>query len=512
MLECKKLYQYLISEKMSIRTVSKKLGIPKSTVSDYYNRILVLNLTVEEINNLSENELQTMIFPKKEQKSKYPIPDFKENTLRMKQKGTTLYDLHQEYLNKYSTGYSYSQYCALYSEWKKKKRIPMQQSYVPGEKLYIDYAGTKISITNPETGEVSKYPLFVSALGFSSLIYAELVKSEGQIDFANATVNNFKYLQGVPKCLVPDNLKSAVIKASLYDPVFNPCYLELADFYGTDIEPARVRKPQDKAKAENAVLIATRWIIRILNNMVIHSIQEANIIIKELLENINNKVMRQYGKSRIEIYNEYERDSMLPLKSKDYIPRRLERHLVSIKYHIAYNNRYYSVPYEYIGKYVILEITSSKLNIFYENTLIAVHDYVKQIYDKSSNPEHMPNAHKNVFEVQTCTKASLLIKAEQCGYYIKKVVEEIIETSKNNIFMKKKCISIINSTKNYNKEEYEAAAKYFLQIKEKKTEVFKLILKNKVYNQEITPKNDTHKENDNSLSLHQNIRGAKEFK
>ena len=68
----------------------------------------------------------------------------------------------------------------------------------------------------------------------------------------------FAYLGGVPQIVVPDNLKSAVIKADLYDPSLNRTYAEMAEHYSTAILPARVRKPKDKAKVEVAVQVAQR--------------------------------------------------------------------------------------------------------------------------------------------------------------------------------------------------------------------------------------------------------------
>ena len=96
-------------------------------------------------------------------------------------------------------------------------------------------------------------------MGASNYTYAEAVASK---DSALAHVRMFDFLGGVPKAVVPDNLKSAVIKADRFDPGLNRTYAEMAAHYGTAILPALPRKPRDKAKVEVAVQVAQRWMSR----------------------------------------------------------------------------------------------------------------------------------------------------------------------------------------------------------------------------------------------------------
>jgi transposase len=70
----------------------------------------------------------------------------------------------------------------------------------------------------------------------------------------------FAAIGGVPRLLVPDNAKVAVIKACLYEPQVNRTYAEMAAHYGTAVLPTRPHRPRDKAKVEAAVLIIERWI------------------------------------------------------------------------------------------------------------------------------------------------------------------------------------------------------------------------------------------------------------
>ena len=134
----------------------------------------------------------------------------------------------------------------------------MRQSHVAGEKVFVDIAGDTIGVIEPGTGEVWQAHLFVATLGASNFIFAEARASEGLADWLGTHVNLFAALGGVPRFIVCDNLKAAVISPDRHEPGLNRSYLELAEHYGTAVLPARPGKPRDKAKVEQSVLIAER--------------------------------------------------------------------------------------------------------------------------------------------------------------------------------------------------------------------------------------------------------------
>ena len=114
-----------------------------------------------------------------------------------------------------------------------------------GEKVFVDFAGDTIDVTDPGTGEVHAMKLFVAAMGASNFTYAEAVATEGLEDWILAHVRMFAFLGGAPKAVVPDNLKSAVFKVDRFDPGLNRSYAEMAAHYGTAILPARPYKPRE---------------------------------------------------------------------------------------------------------------------------------------------------------------------------------------------------------------------------------------------------------------------------
>jgi len=130
----------------------------------------------------------------------------------------------------------------------------MRQQHVAGHKAFVDYSGKRAPITDPVTGEVRMAEIFVAVLGASSLTYAEATWTQTLPDWIGAHVGMFRFFGAAPRLLVPDNLKSAVHKASFYDPEVNRSYAMMAAHYNVGILPARPRRPRDKAMASYCTL------------------------------------------------------------------------------------------------------------------------------------------------------------------------------------------------------------------------------------------------------------------
>ncbi len=482
MSDLKKIYRLHFFEKLSFREIEKLLNIPSSTLNDYSRRMKDLGLNEEEFLRIGDEELHALIFPCKSRvQNRLELPDFKKVHLELQRKGVTLKLLHQEYLNQYPEGYAYSSFCDHYRLWKQSSRVSMRQLHIPGEKLYIDFAGQTMPITNRETGEVTNHPLYVCSLGFSSYIYCKLTESQSNQYFCRAVADSLSFYGGVPKILVPDNLKSAVIKANFYDPHFNLAFKELSDYYQTSILPARVRKPQDKSKVEISVSAAERWILAVLRNRVFYSISEANEEIRQLLTKINDKIMAHYGKSRRELFNEYESPELRPLPEEAFIPRRLFSTKVKKDYHVSHNNRYYSVPYQYIDKVVTVEVSSKCINIFYRNSLIANHLKVSTIFDKSSQIDHMPTSHQKAYEYETITEEGLLLRAQKIGNNTYNLISHILREDTNNPYKRRRCIGILLTAEKSAVNEAELTSAYMLALRDYHVGNYRNILKNKSY-------------------------------
>ena len=103
------------------------------------------------------------------------------------------------------------------------------------------------------------------------------------------------FIGGVPRQTVSDNLRAGITKACFYEPTVNRTYADMAVHYGTAIIPARPYKPRDKAKVEVGVQVVQRWILARLRNRRFFSLPELNHAILELINQLNDRLMRGWG-------------------------------------------------------------------------------------------------------------------------------------------------------------------------------------------------------------------------
>ncbi len=132
------------------------------------------------------------------------------------------------------------------------KEVTCRIEVEPGDQMQIDYCKAGTLYDPLEQRKRTLYG-FIATLSFSRHKFVEFVFRQDSQSFVNSHVKAFDSFGGVPRTIVLDNLKDGVIKPSLYDPQFNRSYGELAEHYGTFLDPARVRSPKDKGKVERDV-------------------------------------------------------------------------------------------------------------------------------------------------------------------------------------------------------------------------------------------------------------------
>ena len=246
---------------LSKRRIAASLTIGRTAVGDYIRRAKRAGLGWPLAEGLADEDLDRLLFPPAPvvYPRGRPPADWPALHRELKRPGVTLSLLWEEYRAVHPDGYGYSQFCARYRAWKGKLDVTMRQSHVAGEKMFVDYAGATAEVIDPESGEVHEAQIFVATLGASSYTYAEATWTQGLPNWIGSHTRAFAYFDGVPAQVVPDNLKSGVVKACLYDPEINRTYADLAAHYDTAIVPARPRKPRDKAKVGVGVQLVERW-------------------------------------------------------------------------------------------------------------------------------------------------------------------------------------------------------------------------------------------------------------
>ena len=240
-------------------------------------------------------------------------------------------------------------FCELYRSWEGKLSVTMRQTHVGGDKLFVDYAGDTVPvIVDRLTGEVRQAQIFVAVMGASNFTYVEATWTQALGDWIGAHTRAFAAIGGVPRLIVPDNAKVAVIKACLYEPQVNRTYAEMAAHYGTAVLPTRPRRPRDKAKVEACVLIVERWLIGRLRDRRFYSLAELNAAIGELLKRLNEeRPIRRLGVTRRQLLEELDRPALKPLPIEPYVFAEWRVRRVGIDYHVDVEGHFYSVPYRF---------------------------------------------------------------------------------------------------------------------------------------------------------------------
>jgi len=496
----------LDAEGMSHRKISISLRLGRTTVKNYLLRARLAGLSWPLPDDLSDEGLESLLFPPapddEGKDKKQGLPEWKEVHKELSNPNVRLTLLHEEYLEKHSDGYSYSQFCLLYRKWCGKLSKSMRQTHVAGEKTFIDYSGNSIPIIDPDTCEIHKTELFIAVLGASNYTFAEATWTQTMPDWTGSHVRAFEYFGGVTEQLVPDNLKSAVIKACFYEPAINRSYADLARHYDTAILPARSYKPKDKAKAEVAVQIAQRWILGRLRKQTFTSLPELNAAIKELLEQMNDKITRHLGASRRELFEQLDKPALKPLPAEPYVYARWSRHSVGLDYHIKLDDHHYSVPHQLIGRKLWARITGRTVEIFDRGKRIACHMRSDAAKKHTTCNDHMPHGHRKHAEL---TPVKLMEMAAEIGPDTAILIDVIMRDKPHPEQGFRVGIGIIRLTKQFEKERVEAACSRAIEIGAKTLSSVKSILKNNL---------DRHKPEeptDEPAIDHDNIRGSRYF-
>jgi len=256
----------------------------------------------------------------------------------------------------------------------------------PGEEAQIDF-GTGAPVITPD-GKRRRTHVLRVVLSHSRKAYSEVVFRQTTEDFIRAIENAFHHFRGVPKTLVVDNLKAAVIKADYYDPELNPKIRAFADHYGTVVLPTKSYTPRHKGKVERGVAYVQD---NALKGKRFSSLQEQNDYLLDWEGHIADT--RIHGTTRKQVkktFEDVERPALLPLPLERFpffteVTRKVNR-----DGHVEVDKAYYSAPPEYLTHQVWVRWDSRTVRIFNQRMeQIAFH--VKHEPGRfSTQPLHIP--------------------------------------------------------------------------------------------------------------------------
>jgi len=495
---------------LSLRKISRAMKLSRPVVTDYIDRCHNRGLDYERIKDMPDDELEALLRSDAlsvDEDERYMVlaGQFEHFLRDLSRVGVTRHILWEEYRIKNPVGYGYSQFCYHFQAWKASQELSMHMEHKAGDKLFVDYAGQKMSIVDRMTGEVTPVEVFVAILGASQLTYVEATLSQKKQDFILANVNALHYIGGLPQAIVPDNLKSAVTKTHRYEPDINPEYIDFSRHYGITILPARPYKPRDKPLVEGAVRIVYQQIYARLRDRVFYSLDELNTAIREELERYNNRTMKGYGRSRRELFEEVEKTALRPLPAERYAPREFIRMKAQFNYHVYLkaDKHYYSVPHQYRGQQMDVFFGANTVEIYHRNVRIAFHLRIRTPYTYTTVPEHMPPHHR----FRNDWSAEKFISwAEDIGPDVRTVIEIVLSLRQHPEQSYKTCLGILNLAKRQGNERLNRACVRAMYLESYSCKTIGNILDNNMDREDVTPGLF-----DSPLPLHENIRGSEYY-
>jgi transposase len=491
-----------------IKFIARSLGISKNTVRSYLAKMALSPLSFESMlaldNPILEGKFHAGNPAYKDERFEYLKANLEYYSKELKSVGVTKKTLWEEYRDANPPGYGYSQFCFHLTQQLIARRPSMVLSHIAGEKLFIDFAGKKLSYIDILTGEEVQCQVFVACLPYSDYSFVMAVKSQSVSDFLYALGCCLEALGGVPQVLVPDNLKSAIIKASPYEPEVNVALDDFANHYHTTVIPARARKPKDKALVENQVKMIYNRVYAKLRNLQFFDLASLNQAIKEKTRDHNQTRMQINPYCREEKFLSDEKHLLQPLPDQLFELKYYRELKVQKNNHIylAQDKHYYSVPFAHIGSKVKVIYTRTMVRIYAKGEQIALHirDFRIGIY--STIKEHLCSHHQHYLD---CSPDYYIDNAKSKSETLHLLFKLLFTQKRHPEQLYKSCQGILSLQRKSDPNEFQRACLMAIELQNYTYTFIKNILKNKMTAESLSTQQTQ------PLPSHRNIRGKEYY-
>ena len=489
----------------AIKEIARALQMSRNTVKSYLKKVDAGKLIIDDLLLLDDPVLGTKFHAGnpsyKEDKYEHLKNNIDYYQKELKRTGVTQYLLWQEYKKSYPSGYSHSQFCYHLQQHKKASKPSMVLEHNPGEKLFIDFAGKRLSYSDKKTGEVIECQVFVACLPYSDYCFAMAVKTQSVEDFIYALTCCLNDIGGAPQALVPDNLKAAVIRADSYEPQINKALDDFANHYNTTVVPARARKPKDKALVENQVKLIYSRVYAKLRNHQFFSFSSLNDAIKYKVRDHNQTRMQKKDYCREEKFLADEKHLLIPLPETIYEMKYYKEYKVASNNHICLtkDQHSYSVPYIHIGKQANVIYTRSMVYIYIEGEKVATHmrSYFRNRY--TTVEDHLCSTHRHY---KQRSPEYYLNKAKEKSEVLHQFFEVLFALNRYPEQSYRTCDGLFRLQRNSDPLKFNEACKTALEFERYSYKFVENVLKNNVEQQTVS---------DKKLPTHRNIRGGDHF-
>ncbi|AQP50743.1 IS21 family transposase [Tessaracoccus flavescens] len=375
-----KLVLRLRAEGLSGRAIAASQQMSRKSVMAVFEAADTAGVSWDDVSQRSNDEVYRLLFPGRgEHDTVFASPDWDQVHREMARVGVTLKLLHGEYADSCAAervpAMGYDRFCKTYQRHVLVTGAASRVGHKAGQSVEVDWSGPTMELTNPATGEVSKVYLFVACLPFSRFAFVYPALDMKQDTWLRAHVAMFTAFSGSVPRIVPDNLKTGVVKHPREgEVVLNDSYREMAAHYSAAVLPGRVRKPKDKASVENTVAHVATWVIAALRDEVFTSLPELAAAIEGRVEAYNAEPFQKRPGSRASVFTIEEQPLLRPLPQVAYeISRWAYGRRVGRSGHVVWEKNHYSVPYLHIGSKVDLRITDRVLEVFAGSQRLSSH-------------------------------------------------------------------------------------------------------------------------------------------
>jgi transposase len=497
---------------VSNRQIASLMSLNRNTVNHYVRLFKASGFSMDELLSLDNMSLSELFSDKTtiDNDRFSALMSFLETMHEERNHpGFTLQYHYQLYQDQTANPYSYTQFTAHYRSKYKREKGSMKLDHPAGKELYVDFAGKKLEVVDPITGEVSKVEVFVATLPFSQYTYVEACRSQKREDFISCLTNALLFFEGVPQAIVSDNLKSAVTRSSKYESVINKTFKDFALHYGCAVNPTRSYSPQDKALVENAVHLTYQRIYYPMRKMTFFSIEALNQEIKKHLCSYNDVLFQRKEASRKELFQSVESTLLKPLAPERYQIKEYARAKVQKMGYIYFSadKTYYSVPYRYIGCHTQLQYTPKHVEIYYNQERVALHDRVISKGAYITNKNHLSSTHQIYNEwsptyfTQRSRKIGKNVELFMTGLFAQADYPEINYKRASGIF---------HLATTYGNERVDKACLLAVYHDIYSYQRLKNILKNNMDEYDI--EQEKEKQQQSHIPPHSNIRGKDQYK
>jgi len=371
------------------RAVSRALGVARKTVARYREIAEAQGWLDGELPALEvlDRRLQAMMPPSNLPRQAFKAAPYRVVIERLRERSVGVMALYERLRedHDYTGSYSALRRYVIHLEGATPKAFVRIET-APGDEAQVDF-GSAGRMVDPRTGELKKAWAFVMTLSHSRHQYVVFVFDQKVTTWLRCHREAFEYFGGVPKKIVLDNLKSAIVKAALYDPVVQRSYREFAEHYGFLISPCRVRTPEHKGKVEAGVKYVKRNFLAGRETM---TITQANQKVLEWVERVAGTRIHGTTKWRpLERFEAVEKAALVELPASAYDMGVWKQAKLHPDCHVVVEGAYYSAPHRLIGRRLWVRTNGRDVVIYHNYERVATHPWAPPGV-RRTNPAHYP--------------------------------------------------------------------------------------------------------------------------